>query len=250
MKLIVGLGNPGPQYAKTRHNVGFMVVDRLASAHAPREVPRSRFNAACVEAGIRGTRCVLVKPTTFMNRSGQCVAEAVRFYKVEPVSDLLVIVDDLYLPLGSLRIRAEGSAGGHNGLADIERLLGSAAYPRLRIGVGSGAAGGKPPLMDQADFVLSRFTEDEWAALDPALARSTQAAETFITDGLSTAMNRFNGKGGSDRPSAPRPSPVDQPRPAGSLTAAPSPAAARSAPPQIPQPSNVSELENPDARKA
>ncbi|MDX2119345.1 MAG: aminoacyl-tRNA hydrolase [Planctomycetota bacterium] len=200
MKLIVGLGNPGPQYTKTRHNAGFMVVDRLVQRHAASEPAKARFNASTVETTIGGERCILVKPLTFMNRSGQSVAEAVRFFKLEPYTDLLVIVDDLYLPVGGLRLRPDGGTAGHNGLADIQRALGADVYPRCRVGVGlkrEDGSVGKHPLMDQADFVLQRFTEEEWPLLEPALDKAADASEMFVSKGLAAAMNKFNGSDGT-----------------------------------------------------
>jgi PTH1 family peptidyl-tRNA hydrolase len=195
MKLIVGLGNPGQQYEQTRHNAGYIVVDRLVRRHMPGAVPRARFHSASYEGAIAGEKCLLLKPITYMNRSGAAVAESVAFYKLLPASDLLVIVDDVALPVGALRLRASGSAGGHNGLGDIERALGSTEYPRCRIGIDP-----SPPYMDQADYVLGRFTDDQWAIMDPTLNRAADAAETFISRGISAAMNRFN-----TRPSAPAP---------------------------------------------
>jgi peptidyl-tRNA hydrolase, PTH1 family len=187
MKLIIGLGNPGQAYENTRHNAGFMVVDRLAARHAPGGVPRSRFNAAVIEAGIAGEPCLLIKPMTYMNRSGAPVAEAVRFYKVEPASDLLVLVDDVALPCGAIRLRPGGGAGGHNGLTDIQRLLGTDAYARCRIGIDP-----SPAFMDQADYVLGRFTAEQWALVDPALNRAADATEAFVARGIAAAMNTFN----------------------------------------------------------
>jgi peptidyl-tRNA hydrolase, PTH1 family len=187
MKLIVGLGNPGSQYEKTRHNAGFLVIDRLADRHARGNPVRARFNAAVAEASIKGEQCLLMKPTTFMNRSGQAVAEAVRFYKLDPSRDLLVVVDDVALPCGTIRVRPGGGAGGHNGLSDIQRLLGSDAYPRLRIGIDA-----KPAFMDQADYVLGRFSDEQWALVQPAIERAADAGEVFISTGLDAAMNQFN----------------------------------------------------------
>lgn len=201
MKLIVGLGNPGIQYEKTRHNAGFMVIDRLARKHASGAIPRARFNAACLETEIAGEKCLLVKPTTYMNLSGRAVAEPVRFYKLTPASDLLVLVDDVALAVGAIRLRPDGSAGGHNGLADIERSLGTHAYPRCRIGVGA-----KPPFMVQADWVLSRFTDEEGPDLDRAIDQAVGATEHFIAKGIEAAMNQFNGKASEQRPKPARPS--------------------------------------------
>lgn len=192
MKLLIGLGNPEGQYAKTRHNAGFMVIDRLLGKFAPGEPLKSRFYSACVEAPLGSERCLFMKPLTYMNRSGQAAGEAVRFYKCDISTDMLVIVDDLYLPVGSIRIRPGGGAGGHNGLTDVQRALGSDAYPRLRVGVGLKPSGGKPPMMDQADFVLSRFTQEEEGDLSRSLDRAAAGAEMFVTKGLSAAMNTFN----------------------------------------------------------
>jgi PTH1 family peptidyl-tRNA hydrolase len=210
MKLIVGLGNPGPEYERTRHNAGWMAIDRLARRHAPSQTPRGRFSAVTVEAIIGGQKCLLLKPTTFMNRSGRSVAEAMGFYKADIGQDLLVLVDDIALPLGALRIRPGGGDGGHNGLADIHRALGSDAYPRLRIGIG------KPEgPFNQVGFVLGRVSEDEKALLEPALNRTADAAECFATQGLATAMNKFNAPpdadGGGGRRSNPKPPPPQNP---------------------------------------
>lgn len=207
MKVIVGLGNPGQQYTKTRHNAGFMVVDRLAGAFAKGEPIRGRFNAATMEATISGERCLLVKPTTFMNRSGQSVGEVVHFFKLEPAKDLLVLTDDIALPVGTIRLKPGGGAGGHNGLLDIQRALDSDLFPRLRIGVGA-----KPPLMDQADWVLSRFMEEESPALESSLDKAAKACEIFIAKGLDAAMNASNAPPPDpNRPRRERPPPKDQP---------------------------------------
>src|SRR5262249_18465845 len=135
---IVGLGNPGREYERTRHNAGFMVIDRLVQRNpsASGAPVKARFNAAVVETPIAGQPCLLVKPTTYMNRSGQSVGEVVRFYKLNLATDVLVIVDEVYLPCGTIRIRPGGGSAGHNGLTDIQRALGTDDYPRLRIGVG------------------------------------------------------------------------------------------------------------------
>ena len=203
MKLIVGLGNPGSEYAKTRHNAGFMVVDRLCAAFGAGAPVRARFQAATIEVSIGSERCLLMKPTTFMNLSGRSLTEAVRFYKADPASDLLVVVDDLYLPTGTIRLKPGGGAAGHNGLASIQQLLGNDAYPRLRVGVGRQPDGGKPPQMDQADFVLSRFSVEEEPLLDDSLAKAAKASELFVTRGLSHAMNVANA--GPQRPGRPEP---------------------------------------------
>lgn len=187
MKVIVGLGNPGLQYERTRHNAGFLAIDRLARTHARGSIAKARFSAACLDAEIAGEKCLLMKPTTYMNLSGRAVAEAIRFYKLTPATDLMVLVDDVALPVGAIRLRADGSAGGHNGLADIERSLGTSVYPRCRIGIGS-----KPPQMIQADWVLSRFTAEEQPDLERSIEQASEATAAFVEKGLTSAMNRFN----------------------------------------------------------
>lgn len=206
MKLIVGLGNPGRQYDKTRHNAGYMVIDRLVEKFAPGAPAKARFNSAIFDTKIGSEQTLLMKPTTFMNRSGAAIAEAVRFYKLLPASDLFVIVDDVALPCGALRIRPSGGAGGHNGLSDIAQALGADAYPRLRIGIDA-----TPDYMDQADYVLGRFTDDQWAIIAPAIDKAADAAEIFITAGLDTAMNRFNAPDRPPKPKRERPPPADPP---------------------------------------
>ncbi len=200
MKLIVGLGNPGPQYQNTRHNAGFMVVDRLVKAHAGGAPAKGQFNALCFDATLGGERCLLMKPTTFVNKSGQSVGAAIRFYKLQPSTDLLVIVDDIYLDVGVVRIKPSGGAGGHNGLIDIEQALGGDAYPRLRVGVGA-----KPAVMEQADYVLSRFRDDEKPLLEGGLDRATKAAVAFAAKGLDSAMNQYNAPDKPPREKPPRP---------------------------------------------
>lgn len=187
MKLIVGLGNPGLKYDKTRHNAGFLVVDRLARDYAAGETPRSQFNAATIEARVGGEKCLLMKPTTYMNRSGQSVGEAVRFYKLDPADDLIVAVDELAFPIGHIRVRAKGGTAGHNGLKDIDRILGGADYPRVRVGIGE-----KPAVMNQADWVLSQVTEDEWPDFESSINKAAKAVESVIRDGVDAAMNAFN----------------------------------------------------------
>jgi PTH1 family peptidyl-tRNA hydrolase len=211
MKLIVGLGNPGKDYEKTRHNAGFMVVDRLVQKHGAGAPVKARFNAAVVEAPVAGQTCFFVKPTTYMNRSGQSVSEAVRFYKLDPGADLLIISDEVALPAGTIRLRPGGGTAGHNGLANITLLLGTDAYPRLRVGIGP-----KPAYFDdQADFVLGRFTEEESALMQPAIQKAADAAELFVERGLDAAMNKFNAPPLSPdqppRPKRPRPDSDSQP---------------------------------------
>lgn len=187
MKLIVGLGNPGPEYALTRHNAGFMAVERLAKrSHLTDNPVRAKFHSAMLEGPIVGERCVVLEPQTYMNRSGLAVAEAVTFYKLNPQTDLMVLVDDLALPVGRIRLRPEGSAGGHNGLADIQRALGTVTYPRLRIGIDPRGR------VHQADYVLGRFSPDQLAKLGPALDGACDAVETWIQHGIDKAMTRHN----------------------------------------------------------
>ncbi|HVK15824.1 MAG TPA: aminoacyl-tRNA hydrolase [Fimbriiglobus sp.] len=185
MKVIVGLGNPGPKYAGTRHNVGFGVIDYLAAA--PSVGPfRSRFQALVAEAKEGGEAVLLVKPETFMNLSGRAVRQVVDFYKLSP-ADLLVVSDDFNLPLGKLRARAKGSHGGQNGLRDIQQQLGTDEYPRLRIGVGQPAPG------DAVDHVLSRFKPGERLAVEDAIAKAAEAALVWVRQGIEACMNRANG---------------------------------------------------------
>ncbi len=185
MKLIVGLGNPGPEYAKTRHNAGFMVLDRLATRHAITGV-KTKFHAGMLDGPIAGQRCALLQPMTYMNRSGLTVGEAVTFHKLEP-QDLIIVVDDVAIPTGKIRLRKEGGPGGHNGLSDIERALGHRNYHRLRIGIDS-----PPGRMPLHDYVLGRFSEAQLDALAPAIEKACDAIECWIKEGIDTAMNRFN----------------------------------------------------------
>jgi PTH1 family peptidyl-tRNA hydrolase len=188
MKLIIGLGNPGPEYNDTRHNVGFAVLDRLARRYAPGAPARSKFQGATIEATIEDEKVVLLKPLTYMNRSGQSIVDAVGFYKLNPAEDLLVIVDDVALPCGSIRLRGDGSAGGHNGLADVEQKLGTNIYPRLRIGVDP------PGQIPQKDYVLGRFRPDQQPLVETSLNESVEAAVVWAKSGIAQAMNRFNRK--------------------------------------------------------
>ena len=185
MKAIVGLGNPGTEYRQTRHNIGFAVVDEIARRAA------LTFESAPADALIARWRrpeypVLLVKPLTFMNHSGQAVGELARYFKVD-TPDLLIIVDEVQLPLGKLRARARGSAGGHNGLKSIIAHLGD-EFSRLRVGVGRGGQE-----RDLADHVLSRFERDEAAEVERMTARAADAAEMFITSGIAAVMNAYNG---------------------------------------------------------
>jgi len=184
-KLVVGLGNPGSKYEGTRHNIGFEVVDRLAEGGAGARFTR-KFDALVAETEIDYRRVLLLKPETFMNLSGRCVAQAVQFYKLD-LADLLVICDDLSLPLGKLRMRGGGTDGGQKGLRDVTAHLGTESFARLRIGIGE-----RGPI-DAADFVLSRFRGAERPVIDDALILAAQAVAVWTTQGLAVAMNRFNG---------------------------------------------------------
>lgn len=186
MKLIVGLGNPGREHERTRHNVGYDVLDRLARRYAPGEIARARFHGVLLEGRIDGERVLMLKPTTYMNRSGQAAAEAVGFYKLDPAADLLVIVDDIALPCGMIRLRGDGGPGGHNGLEDVERRLGTSTYARLRVGIDA------PGEIPQREYVLGRFRPDQLAAVEPALEDAADAAACWALRGLLEAMNRYN----------------------------------------------------------
>jgi peptidyl-tRNA hydrolase, PTH1 family len=185
VKLIVGLGNPGSQYKHTRHNVGFEVAARLAKQFAA-SPPRARFQGETVEATIGGQKTLVLTPLTFMNASGASVLATRDFYKIDN-GNLLVVCDDFALPLGKLRLRAKGSAGGQNGLADILRRLGTEEVSRLRIGVGP-----LPPGRDGAGFVLGRFSKDEQPEIAEAIERASEAAATWAEQGLAAAMNKYN----------------------------------------------------------
>lgn len=185
--LIIGLGNPGREYAANRHNVGFQCLDRLASRHRL-HFSRVQSNALITTGRIGERGVVLAKPQGFMNVSGRPVASLVRFYQVA-LSDLLVVYDDIDLPFGALRLRTEGGAGGHNGMRSIIEQLGTQDFPRLRLGIG------RPPgRREAAGYVLENFTRAEAAAMEEAHARAVDAVETWLRDGIAAAMNQFNQK--------------------------------------------------------
>jgi PTH1 family peptidyl-tRNA hydrolase len=186
MKLIVGLGNPGREYRETRHNIGFMVADALADRWRVDDQWRERFDALQIKTTVGGEPVLLSKPLTFMNLSGQAVQAIAGFYKIEP-ADVLVIVDEAALPLGRLRARRDGSAGGHNGLKSLIQHLGTPAFARLRVGVGRGADG-----RDLSDHVLGRFEPDERDTVSAAVLRAADASEMFIAEGIERVMNAFN----------------------------------------------------------
>ncbi len=187
MKLVVGLGNPGPRYQGTRHNVGFDAVDLLAKRHGLEWAAAPRGAEALI-ANWRMGGTVVAKPLTFMNLSGAAVVPLLQFYKIE-IADMLVIVDEVQLETGRIRVRPSGSAGGHNGLKSIIGSLGTDAFPRLRIGVGRGDA-----RRDLADHVLAKFDADERSIIEDAIVRAADACEAFIAEGIEVAMNRFNRK--------------------------------------------------------
>ena len=190
MKAICGLGNPGERYRLTRHNVGFRVVDLLADRWGLTGQGRLRDGSAQLEAPLEAPigRVLLVKPQRFMNRSGAVLRAALRQTQVDATRDLLLITDDVDLPLGRFRLRREGSAGGHNGLRDIIASLGTDEFARLRVGIGRPSGS-----RDTADHVLATFRADERQLVDAAIATAADAAEIWLRDGIDEAMNAFNG---------------------------------------------------------
>ena len=185
--LIVGLGNPGREYEKTRHNAGFRAMDILAQKLGCKP-DKLKYQGLYCQVNYRGNKLLLLKPQTFMNLSGRSLAPLASFFKV-PAQNIIVLFDDISLPPGRLRIRADGSAGGHNGIKSIIAELGSQDFPRVKIGVGA-----KPhPDFDLADWVLSVFSASEEKALEPALERAADAALAIIDHGVPEAANRFNG---------------------------------------------------------
>ncbi len=193
MKALVGLGNPGARYANTRHNAGYAVIDELARRSGSPSW-RRRFEAEVTEIPVAGQSVLLIKPLTYMNGSGASVQAAMTFYKLPP-EDVLVLVDDIHLALGDLRLRPSGSAGGHNGLKDIEARIGQ-GYPRLRLGVGAPAEG-----REQIDWVLSRFAENELADVNAMTVKAADCCQGWLRDGVVIAC-QFNGP---LRPPPPRP---------------------------------------------
>lgn len=187
MKVVVGLGNPGSEYEKTRHNIGFEVVDSLAFGKTDGKFSL-KFRGALVQWMVDGEKVLLVKPMTFMNLSGLCVSELAKFYQVEP-ADVLVVCDDVSLPFGKIRARAEGGHGGHNGLRDIQNKIGTPAYPRIRVGVGEARGAGL------TSHVLGKFSPDEMKELKTVVEQTAQAVECWVRDGVQVCMNRYNGPG-------------------------------------------------------
>lgn len=190
MFLIVGLGNPTRQYEHTRHNIGFDVIDAIADKYNI-SISDKSHKALCGKGVIEGTKVVLAKPQTFMNLSGESVAELINYYKMDPETELLVIFDDISLDPGNLRIRKSGSAGGHNGIKNIIAQTGTQDFMRIKVGVGE-----KPKGWDLADYVLSRFDKDDRELVEEAIVHAVTAAEMILRGEIDQAMNDFNRKKG------------------------------------------------------
>jgi peptidyl-tRNA hydrolase, PTH1 family len=189
MKVVVGLGNPGTKYRGTRHNVGYAVIDSLAAGSGVGRF-QDRFQAEVAEWSVSQDKVLLVKPLTFMNLSGRSVRQLVDFYQL-PLDNLLVVCDDVNLPLGKLRFRARGTHGGHNGLRDIQSHLGTTEYARLRIGVDA------PGQQDLVNHVLGRFKPGEREVVENAVATAAQAVDRWVREGIQVCMNQYNSKGDS-----------------------------------------------------
>jgi PTH1 family peptidyl-tRNA hydrolase len=185
MKIIAGLGNPDSKYDQTRHNIGFSVIDRIADRNNI-SMDISKHKGICGKGTISGEKVILVKPQTYMNLSGECLREVVDFYKAD-VSDVIVIFDDICLDVGKLRIRAKGSAGGHNGIKSIIAHLKSEEFARIKCGVGD-----KPKGYDLADYVLGHFNKEELPLIEQERDRAAMACECIIQEGIDAAMNKFN----------------------------------------------------------
>ncbi len=186
MLVIVGLGNPDKKYDKTRHNVGFDVIDELASSLGV-DVKTKRHQALCGIGNVAGDKVVLVKPQTYMNNSGQSVRAVMDFYKLDPTDDLIVISDDINLDVGRIRIRKKGSAGGHNGLKSIISHLGTDAFTRVRVGVGINGGGS-----DLVNHVLGKFSKAERVTVDESVQKSAEAIQYIADQGVDAAMNKYN----------------------------------------------------------
>lgn len=186
MYIIAGLGNPGSQYENTRHNIGWLALDELARQQGV-SVERMKFHALTAQCTLAGEKVLLMKPTTYMNNSGEAIEEARAFYKI-PTGNVLVISDDINLAPGKMRIRRKGGAGGHNGLKSIIACMGTEDFPRIRLGIG----GKTHPDMDLADYVLGKFPKAEQDAIDEACKNAVKAAELIIDGKVNDAMNQFN----------------------------------------------------------
>ena len=188
MFIIAGLGNPTKEYEGTRHNVGFDVIDRLADRYNI-DVDTKKHLALIGKGVIAGQKVILAKPQTYMNLSGESIRSIVDYYKVDPETELLVIYDDISLDVGKLRIRAKGSAGGHNGIKNIIAHLGSQVFPRIKVGVGE-----KPSKYDLADYVLGHFSKEEQVLMDEGYDQAVNAVEMILSGDISGAMNEYNRK--------------------------------------------------------
>lgn len=186
MYIIAGLGNPTSKYDKTRHNVGFDVIDALAKKYSIR-VDNAKHRSLCGSGSIEGERVLLMKPQTFMNLSGEAVVDALNFYKCDATTNLIIIYDDISMETGRLRLRKKGSAGGHNGIKNIIAHLGMETFPRIKVGVGA-----KPDGWELADYVLSRFSPADRALIDSSIERSIDAITTIIGGSFDKAMNLYN----------------------------------------------------------
>ena len=188
MFLIVGLGNPTKQYEKTRHNIGFDVMDALADKYNI-SISENKHKALCGKGVIEGMKVVLAKPQTYMNLSGESVAELVNYYKLDPESELIVVFDDISLEPGNIRIRKKGSAGGHNGIKNIIAHVGGQVFPLIKVGVGE-----KPPKYDLADYVLGHFSKAEQELMEEGYEDAVKAVEMIVSGDISGAMNEYNRK--------------------------------------------------------
>lgn len=188
MYIIVGLGNPGKEYQNTRHNIGFDVIDKLAEEEGF-SVPEKKHKAIIGKGYVGGQKCVLAKPQTFMNLSGESVRELIDYYKVDENSELIVISDDISLDVGQIRVRKKGSAGGHNGLKNIISHLGHGDFMRVKMGVGE-----KPKGWDLADYVLGRFSGPERKMMDEAATQAVEAIRMMVAGEVDAAMNQYNTK--------------------------------------------------------
>jgi len=186
MRIIIGLGNPGKAYQGTRHNVGFDTIDKLCNDLDIKLKPHRRFRAHVGDGRMGQSAVLMVKPQTYMNLSGQSVQAILAFYKLPP-SEIIVVYDDISLPVGDIRVRERGSAGGQKGMVDILARLGTDEFPRVRIGIGN-----KPENRDLADYVLSRFAKSEREAISQGIAAAGEAVGLILSDGTATAMNEFN----------------------------------------------------------
>ena len=188
MDIIAGLGNPTKEYEGTRHNVGFDVIDRLSERYNI-DVTMEKHRALIGKGMIAGQKVILVKPQTYMNLSGESIRSVIDYYKVDPEKELIVIYDDISLGVGQLRIRAKGSAGGHNGIKNIIAHLGGQVFPRIKVGVGE-----KPPKYDLADYVLGHFSKAEQELMSEGYDNAVKAVELIVSDQISEAMNEYNRK--------------------------------------------------------